>query len=172
MKQLIRHILREHVDELSEAKFSNYEVSDEPYANIFFIFINEYNKSKSFQKSNLKRAFQYAIREYTNKPHKLISKKVADHFISNFTTPVAFFLEALSKSKTLEEVKLAMKEYSGVCLLTREEDNCLNTKGYRQKRPQGWKLAYDSCDIQVMDENQYNSYKLEKLNSMEDETTD
>ena len=202
MKQLIRHILREHVDELSEAKFSNYEVSDEPYDNIFFIFINEYNKSKSFQKSNLKRAFQYAIREYTNKPHKLISKKVADHFISNFptlspfnvrysnrkkfgtldggqgfllfehTTPVAFFLEALSKSKTLEEVKLAMKEYSGVCLLTREEDNCLNTKGYRQKRPQGWKLAYDSCDIQVMDENQYNSYKLEILNSMEDETTD
>jgi hypothetical protein len=202
MKDLIRHILREHNGELSEAKFSNYEVSDEPYANIFYVFITEYNKSKGFEKSNLKRAFQYAIREYTNKPHKLISKKVADIFISKFpnsspfnvrysnrkkfgildnnqgvllfehTTPVAFFLASLANSKTLEEVKQAMKEYSGVCLLTREEDDCLNTKGYRQKRPQGWKLAYESCNIQVMDESQFNAYKQQKLNSTEDETTD
>jgi hypothetical protein len=202
MKDLIRHILREHNGELSEAKFSNYEVSDEPYANIFYVFITEYNKSKGFEKSNLKRAFQYAIREYTNKPHKLISKKVADIFILKFpnsspfnvrysnrkkfgildnnqgvllfehTTPVAFFLASLANSKTLEEVKQAMKEYSGVCLLTREEDDCLNTKGYRQKRPQGWKLAYESCNIQVMDESQFNTYKQQKLNSTEDETTD
>jgi hypothetical protein len=202
MKQLIRHILREHNGELSEAKFSNYEVSDEPYANIFYVFITEYNKSKGFEKSNLKRAFQYAIREYTNKPHKLISKKVADIFISKFpnsspfnvrysnrkkfgildnnqgvllfehTTPVAFFLASLANSKTLEEVKQAMKDYSGVCLLTREEDDCLNTKGYRQKRPQGWKMAYESCNIQVMDESQFNTYKQQKLNSTENETTD
>jgi hypothetical protein len=78
----------------------------------------------------------------------------------------------LANSKTLEEVKQAMKEYSGVCLLTREEDDCLNTKGYRQKRPQGWKLAYESCNIQVMDESQFNDYKQQKLNSTEDETTD
>jgi hypothetical protein len=45
----------------------------------------------------------------------------------------------------------------------------LNTKGLRSKRPQGWKLAYESCDIQVMDENQFNAYKQQKLNSTEDE---
>lgn len=200
MKELIKIILREHVDELSEARFSNYEVSDEPYANIFYVFITEYNKSKGFEKSNLKRAFQYAIREYTNKPHKLISNKVADYFIQKFpnsspfhvrysnrkkfgildnnqgfllfehTTPVKVFLESLSKAKTLEDIKNAMKDYSGVCLVTRDEDNCLNTKGLRSKRPQGWKLAYESCDIQVMDENQFNTYKKQKLNSREDNT--
>jgi len=189
MRDLIKNIIREHTSEIQEARFTNYEITDEPYANIFYVFITEYNSSKGYEKSNLKRAFQYAIRDYTLKPHKLISKRVAEHFIQKFpnsnpfevrwqsrkkfgtvsggksfllfehTTPVKNFLITLANSKTLEEVKNAMRQYSGFALLTRDEDNCLRDKGYTSNRPQGWRQAYESCNIELIDENQYNTHK-------------
>lgn len=192
MKDSLRHILRKELVRLTEARHSNYEVSDEPYANIFFTFINEYNRSTGYQKANLRQAFQYAIREYTMKPHKLISKKIADHFIEHFpnvnpfqvrwnsrkkygvvngksfilfehTTPVKTFLLELAKCSTLDEVKQAMRDYSGICLVTRDEDDCLRQKGFNVDRADGWRVAYRACDIEVMDESQFNNYKFQNL---------
>ena len=88
------------------------------------------------------------------------------------TTPVNIFINELLKCESLENVVRVMNEYTGVCLITREEDDFLNRSGFMSKRPDGWKVAYDACGIEVMDESEYNLYKTQKLNSTEDETTD
>jgi hypothetical protein len=204
MKDLIRHILREHVGEIKEVrkpKYSNYDTNDDSFANVFFLMITELKNNEGFSLSRMKKAFQYAIREWTKKSHKIISKKVAEHFIKNFpdvnpfsivwgqrkkygvvngksfllfehTTPVSVFLTSLSKVKTLEDVKNSMKEYSGICVITRDEDDCLNRSGFTSKRPDGWVQSYNACGIEVMNESEYDVYKQEILNSTEDETTD
>ena len=74
---------------------------------------------------------------------------------------------SLSKCKTLEEVKQTMRDYSGVCVISRPEDDCLRTGGYNMNRPDGWKRAYDSCGIGVLDETSFNNYRIEKLNRIE-----
>jgi hypothetical protein len=204
MKELIRHILREHVGEIKEVrkpKYSNYDTNDDSFANVFYLMITELKNNEGFSLSRMKKAFQYAIREWTKKSHKIISKKVAEHFIKNFpdvnpfsivwgqrkkygmvggksfllfehTTPVSVFLTSLSKVKTLEDVKNSMKEYSGICVITRDEDDCLNRSGFTSKRPDGWIQSYSTCGIEVMNESEYNLYKEKILNSREDETTD
>ena len=87
-----------------------------------------------------------------------------------FISPI--FIKELLKCKSLDDVVRVMNEYTGVCLITREEDDCLNSKGLTSKRPDGWVIAYNSCGIEVMDESQFNTYKQQKLNSTEDETID
>ena len=204
MKQLIRHILREHTREIGEArkpKYSNYDVNDESFARTFFHYIQELPNNEGYSYNRVKKSLDYAIRLWTDKPHKIISKKVTEYFIENYpkanpfsvrwdhrkkygviggksllvlehTTPVNIFINELLKCKSLENVVRVMNEYTGVCLITREEDDCLNRSGFMSKRPDGWKVAYDACGIEVMDESEYNLYKTQKLNSTEDETTD
>jgi hypothetical protein len=204
MKELIRHILREHTRDIGEArkpKYSNYDVNDESFARTFFHYINELPNNKDYSYNRVKKSLDYAIRLWTDKPHKIISKSVAEYFIENYpnanpfsvrwdhrkkygvlggksllvlehTTPVNIFIKELLKCKSLDDVVRVMNEYTGVCLITREEDDCLNSKGLTSKRPDGWVIAYNSCGIEVMDESQFNTYKQQKLNSTEDETID
>jgi len=189
MRELIRHILREHTQKLTEAKrFVTYEMNDDSFARVFHLFLNELKVNEGFSHSKMKYAFNRTIRMWTLKPPEIISKNVLDYFIINHpninpfkvnhrprnkygidlifehTTPISTLLKQLEQSETLEQVKSAMNNYSGLCIISKEEDKCLERGGYSRKRPQGWRQAYDSCGIEVMDENQYNTYKQEKLN--------
>ena len=76
------------------------------------------------------------------------------------------------ESESLDDVKNVMSEYSGMAIITLDEDRCLFRSGLSRQRPQGWEQAYASCGIEVINENEYNVYKQQKLNSKEDETTD
>jgi len=204
MKDLIRHILREHIESIDEqrkSKFSNYETNDESFANVIYNYLSELKNNEGYSLSRMKYALQYTIRIWSGKPQKIISKKVAEYFIKEFptvnpflvrwkqrkkygmvggksfllfehTTPIKVFLDSLNKSKSVEDVKNAMKAYTGICVITRDEDDCLNRGGFTSKRPDGWMQAYQSCGIEIMDESQFNAYKQQKLNSPEDETTD
>lgn len=197
MRDQIRNIIREHTRKISEAKrFVTYEMNDESFARVFFLFLQELKQNEGFSHSKMKKSFELTIRMWTEKPPKIISKKVIDHFIENYpnlnpftakyrprnkygidiifehTTPVNNFVKKLLQSETLEQVKSAMQEYSGMCIITLDEDRCLFRSGLSRQRPQGWKQAYQSCGIEIMDENQYKNYRQEKLNSLNNERID
>jgi hypothetical protein len=197
MKDLIRHILREHTSEIGEqGRFKNFEVNDDSFANIFNYFLTELKNNVGFSHSRMKKAFTLAIREWSRRPPKIASKKVIDHFIENHpnvnpfkinhrprnkygidvifehTTPVNNFVKQLLSSKNIDEIKTAMRNYTGMCIISLEEDRCLFRSGLSRQRPQGWEHAYASCGIEIIDESDYETYKQQKLNSTEDETTD
>ena len=197
MKDLIRHTLREHTKEIGEqGRFKNFDVNDESFAKIFNYFLTELKDNVGFSHSRMKKAFTLAIREWSRRPPKIASKKVIDHFIENnpkvnpfkvnhrprnkygidvifeHTTPVNNFVKQLVSSKNLDEIKTAMRNYTGMAIITLDEDRCLFRSGLSRQRPQGWEQAYDSCGIEVMTEDEYNVYKTQKLNSTADETTD
>jgi hypothetical protein len=66
------------------------------------------------------------------------------------TTPLGEAIETLLECKTEEAVVQFMKGYSGVCWITREEDNRLNKSGFRSKRKAGWEQCYTECGIKVV----------------------
>lgn len=187
MKELIRKILKENI---SEAKrFSSYEMNDESFARVFQFFLDELKNNTGLSKAKMRKSLILTIRMWTEKPSNLISKKVIDHFIENYpnlnpfkvsfrprnkyginvifehTTPVNIFVTQLFEANSLDEIKLAMSEYSGLSIITTEEDRCLHSKGYSKIRPQGWRQSYSECGIDIMDENQYNQYKEEKFSN-------
>lgn len=65
------------------------------------------------------------------------------------TTPLAEFFESLVNYKTEREFYETIENYSGVCWITREEDNRLNKSGFKSKREDGWQAAYEQCGIKV-----------------------
>ena len=88
MKQLIRHILREHTNEIGEArkpKYSNYDVNDESFARTFFHYIQELPNNEGYSYNRVKKSLDYAIRLWTDKPHKIISKKGIENLNNPFT---------------------------------------------------------------------------------------
>ena len=197
MKDLIRDILREHTTEVMEqGRFKNFDVNDESFAKMFNYFLTELKNNVGFSHSRMKKAFTLAIREWSRRPPKIASKKVIDHFIENYpnvnpfkvnhrprnkygidvifehTTPVNNFVKQLISSKNIDEIKNAMTNYTGMCIISLDEDRCLFRSGLSRQRPQGWEHAYASCGIEIIEESQYNNYKQQKLNSTEDETID
>lgn len=87
--------------------------------------------------------FSWADRFYCGKDKKGRSKLVYEH-----TTPISELFIELCETKTQEEIEVKLSNYSGVCWITREEDDIL-TKKFRTKRPNGWRECYKECGIVV-----------------------
>ena len=66
------------------------------------------------------------------------------------TTPNSVLCDQLLDCNSEEEIRTRLKNYSGVCWITREEDDLLNKAGYLAKRPGGWKKCYDSVGIKIV----------------------
>ncbi len=66
------------------------------------------------------------------------------------TTPNSALCDKLITCETEEAIVKALRNYSGVCWITREEDNALNAAGFLTKRPKGWKNCYKSVGIEVI----------------------
>ena len=66
------------------------------------------------------------------------------------TTPNSTLCDKLMDCKTEEEIIKELMNYSGVCWITREEDDALNAAGYLTKRPEGWRNCYKSVGIEVI----------------------
>ena len=58
--------------------------------------------------------------------------------------------QSFVKCQSQEELKEAMSNHTGVCWITREEDDRLNKSGFRSKREEGWQAVYEKCDIKVI----------------------
>ena len=188
MKELIKKVLRENTSELIESKrFTSYEMNDESFARVFEFFLNELKNNTGFSKSKMRRALTLTIRKWTEKPPQIISKIVLDYFILNHPnvnpydarfrprnrwgidvifehpTPVNLFVTDLFKSKDINDIRRVMNEYSGMSIITKDEDTCLHSRGFSRERPQGWKQAYDECGIEIMTEDEFNIYKNQNL---------
>jgi len=73
------------------------------------------------------------------------SKIVFEH-----STPINELIAKLMKINTVERVNEALKNYSGVCWITREEDNALNEKGFKNDRHGNWMECYKLCGIKPL----------------------
>ncbi len=193
MRDLIKRIVRESTREMKEARrYPTYEMNEDSFARVFEFFLNELKNNTGFSHAKMRKSLILTIRMWTEKPPQLISKTVLDYFIENHpninpfkvtfrprgkfgidvifehTTPVNLFVINLFKSKNIEDIKRVMGEYSGMSIITREEDLCLHSKGFSKNRPQGWEQAYAECDIEVMTEDEFNMYKNEKQSQIGD----
>lgn len=69
------------------------------------------------------------------------------------TTPNSVLCDQLLSCESADDIRDALKNYSGVCWITREEDDLLNKAGYLAKRPGGWKECYSSVGIETVTKN-------------------
>jgi len=71
------------------------------------------------------------------------------------TIPVGQFIKEMAKEcSTQEEVISKMLTYPGACWITREEDDMLNSNGFKNSRPGGFKKCYSQCGIEVLSESE------------------
>ena len=184
MKDLIRHILREHTDKVEVKELARYDytqqIDNTSVARIMFKIVEEYNStSNSYLKKILKDQAIHVFRVWTHRPPKYISQKILERFINfapninpfNFTkqakkqlrgkqklinisdfvwehtVPVFNTINRIFASENIEEVINVLNESSDICIVTTEEDTCLNNSGFRIQRPEGWMKAYEKCGI-------------------------
>ena len=80
MKELIRHILREHTGKVEVKEFARYDytqqIDNSVVSRIMFKFVEEYNLTKiPYLKKILKDQATNVFRLWTNRPPKYVSKK-------------------------------------------------------------------------------------------------
>ena len=65
------------------------------------------------------------------------------------TTPISEFISYLC-TKESNQIENSLLNYSGVCWITREEDNELNKNKFRNNRNGNWEAAYKKCNIELI----------------------
>ena len=96
--------------------------------------------------------FQWTDRFFCGKDEKGRSNLVYEH-----TTPIGEFFKEILTCKSQNEVLDKLDSYSGICWITREEDDRLSKK-YRRKRPGGWRKCYKECGIIVEEDEDYKEF--------------
>lgn len=85
--------------------------------------------------------------------HTLIlgrNKEGKSMIVFEHSTPVNELIATLMRLNTLENINTALKNYSGVCWITREEDNRLNEHGFKNNRNGNWEECYKLCGIKPL----------------------
>jgi hypothetical protein len=71
------------------------------------------------------------------------------------TIPVGQFIKEMANECFSEEdVCKKIQTYPGACWITRQEDDLLNSNGYKNSRPGGFDKCYLDCGIEVLNESQ------------------
>lgn len=125
---------------------------------------------QSLHHKNAKRALNRLLRAWTDYPPTYVSEKAMLLFKANkldpstttrknyrifnskgdnkkslivfeHTTPINEFIKLLVSIES-SEIEEALLNYSGVCWITREEDNLINQNKYRNHRNGDWENAY------------------------------
>lgn len=105
------------------------------------ILANNYNV-KNKTKHDITR-LKYTNRKIFNGPTG------KPNIMFDHTTPVNLTVEIIITSISLNDVENKLNDTSPVCLITRKEDDILNTNGFKNKRPEGWVGCYDQCGIKI-----------------------
>ena len=151
---------------------------DKDFAPLIWSAVECYNKAtEDYSKKKLKEALKDCLKKWSDQPVKMVSENVfnmakncgIDAFklmwpdrnvfdkignkssiVWEHTTPLNEFYLSLIESKDIDEVKDKLINYSGVCWITREEDNLLNKNKFRSNRPGGWAKCYGDCQIKIV----------------------
>jgi hypothetical protein len=150
----------------------------EAFSHPVYEFVKAHNNapSKSHLKKKLKEALKTSLQKWSDTCPSYISKdaeELAKQYKINLstmlwpnrevcgkigsksklvwehTTPLGELFDALITCNSLDDVIKILNDYSGVCWITREEDDKLN-KGHKNKRPNGWKKSYEECGIDII----------------------
>lgn len=139
------------------------------------------NAKQPFLRKKLKEALKRTIYKWTDLPPRFVSTEVLRLFeeqginkdpfamiypdrktlgrdengrtimLWEHTTTNHETYQTFVKCQSIEELKQAMDNHTGVCWITREEDNRLNKNGFRSSREGGWQKAYDQCGIKIVE---------------------
>ena len=138
------------------------------------IFLKQ-TKAKSLHHKNAKRALNRLLRAWTDYPPTYVSEKALLLFQANgidplsatrkdsrifnskgdnkksliifeHTTPIDELTKLLVSIES-SEIEEMLLNYSGVCWITREEDDRLNQNNFRKHRNGDWAKAYSSLGI-------------------------
>jgi hypothetical protein len=151
---------------------------DKDFAPLIWTAVQCYNRaSDDYSKKKLKEALKDCLKKWSDQPVKMISEAVQNlnvdgtknpfdlmwtdrnifgkiynksMIVWEHTTPLNEFYQTLVKCKSFEEIEMALSNYSGVCWITRDEDNLLNKNKFRSNRPGGWESCYSSCGIKLI----------------------
>ena len=151
---------------------------DKDFAPLIWSAIECYNKAtEDYSKKKLKEALKDCLKKWSDQPVKMISESVYQlglkyginpfdlmwtsryvfdknaakaSIVWEHTTPLNEFYQTLVKCKSQAEVELELTNYSGVCWITREEDDRLNKNKFRANRPGGWAKCYEECQIKII----------------------
>lgn len=151
---------------------------DKDFAPLIWMAVECHNKATdAYSKKKLKEALKDCLKKWSDQPVKMISESVYQLGIKNninpfdlmwtnryvfdknavkasivweHTTPLNEFYQTLVKCKSQADIELELAKYSGVCWITREEDDRLNKNKFRANRPGGWKKCYDKCEIKII----------------------
>jgi hypothetical protein len=143
------------------------------YANI-----RAYQKAAdSYLREKLKETISHTLRKFSDRYPEKVSKRAKEladllgidlsdklwtnrnicgktdnksNIVWEHSTPIKELAESLFKCKDMDCIRKALDEYSGVIWITREEDNELASRGYKNKRPDGWEKCYEDCGIEVL----------------------
>ncbi len=150
-----------------------------PIIHAFVAFLDaNYDKIDLYDKNRIIAALMAALRNITDRPVDMVSEAVMincqqkgiDPFdllwnkrnvlgrdksgksllAWEHTTPLSELRDSLVECKSEQEVRKVLENYSGVCWIMRDENNILNERGFRSKRPNGWEAAYEACGIKVI----------------------
>ena len=133
------------------------------------ILLNDINKENHPYAKKISNALNHVIRQYDKVQYiskelwksslykdkvELFSmrwedrKKINGHY--EHTTPVKIIKENLIKINELKEAESYLKKHAIICWITNKENEELNRLGYKSKRPNGWKKAYEVCKIKPL----------------------
>lgn len=140
LKWLLDRALRFATDGVP--KFISKKVAD--------IFIIEYPNENPFL---LRYDIRYRFGEV------FVNTKRKSRLLLEHTTPVGEVINKIIKVNTRQEVSSILMNYSGVCVVTRDEDITLNKNGFSKKRNNDWNCAYKTCNIETLTEQEFEHYR-------------
>lgn len=113
--------------------------------------------------SNENRVNPFVIRRGAKKQLRGKNKSIIiSDLVWEHTVPVNITMNKVFKSKNDIEVLKALDEGSDTCWVTKEEDDCLNSKGFRKSRPDNWREAYSQCGIIPLTKEEFKSLYEER----------
>jgi hypothetical protein len=89
--------------------------------------------------------------DITKLPKKSVIKVVGGEknrpaVMAEHTTPIGELIEMMVQAP-IEDIRDLVEKYSVVCWIARDEDDKLNSLGFRNTRPNGWKKCYEKAGI-------------------------
>lgn len=160
---------------------------DDSFAPVVWSFVRQFKKAEGRTKSKLREGLCVTLQKWTDYPVSMISEEVARKALSldvespfqmlwpdknkfgvvgrksflvfEHTTPIRAAAGELLECNSEQEVRDYMNVYSGVCWITREEDDRLTREGFRSIRSAGWQACYERCGIRIISAEQFESMK-------------
>ena len=154
---------------------SNIDIQTAIYWSLYRV-ITEWSKvPPSYISKNVADAFIYKKPnkdpfELTRSSRNIFGKKKGkpSFLLFEHTTPVSYFCDRLIESNSLDEVFTKLKYYTGIAIVTRAENDCLD-RNFKSERPGRWRNSYQSCKIHPLSPKEYKEYKERKIGNFSEE---